>query len=83
MSASFPLRASRSHCICFVAAQSRWMTTASWADASHLQQPRPVNNPRSPELFIKSADTIFLNPKNSISSVTLGKFHFSSNAEQP
>jgi len=24
-------RASRSHCICFVAAQSRWMTTASWA----------------------------------------------------
>jgi len=43
MSASFTLRASRSHCICFVAAQSRWMTTASWADASHLQRPRLVN----------------------------------------
>jgi len=43
MSASFTLWASRSHCICFVATQSRWTATASWVDASHLQQPRLVN----------------------------------------
>jgi hypothetical protein len=31
----FSLVASRSHHICFVAAHSRWRTTASWADALH------------------------------------------------
>jgi len=37
--------ASRSYHICFVTTHSRWTTTASWADASHLQQPQLVNNP--------------------------------------
>jgi len=41
----FSLLASRSHRICFVAAHSQWITTASWADALHLRQPRLVNNP--------------------------------------
>ncbi len=41
----FSLVASRSHRICFVAAHSRWRTTASWADALHLRQRRLVNNP--------------------------------------
>ena len=39
----------RSYYICFVTVHSRWTTTASWADASHLQQPRLVNNPGKPE----------------------------------
>ena len=41
----FSLVASRSHRICFVAALSRWRTTASWPDALHLRQHRLVNNP--------------------------------------
>jgi len=41
----FSLLASRSHRICFVAAHLQWTTTASWADALHLRQPRLVNNP--------------------------------------
>jgi hypothetical protein len=43
--------ASRSHRICFVAAHSQWTTTASWADALHLRQPRLVNNPDQKELL--------------------------------
>ncbi len=41
----FTLRASRSHCICFVTAHLRYTCTAAWTDASHLQQARLVNNP--------------------------------------
>ncbi len=41
----FSLMVSRSHRICFVAAHSQWTTTASWANALHLRQPRLVNNP--------------------------------------
>ena len=41
----YPKRANRSHHICFVTTHSRYKSTASCADALHLQQPRPVNNP--------------------------------------
>ena len=41
----YPKEASRSHYICFVTTHSRWKTTASCADASHMQQPRLVNSP--------------------------------------
>ena len=41
----FPKGANRSYHICFVTIHSRWTTTASWTDASHLKQPRLVNNP--------------------------------------
>jgi hypothetical protein len=41
----FSFTASRSHGICFVATHSQWRTTASWADALHMQQSRLVNNP--------------------------------------
>ena len=34
-------------------------TTASWTDALHLRQPRLVNNPCSPELFIKNVATFY------------------------
>ena len=41
----YPKGANRSYNICFVMIHLRWITTASWIDASQLQQPRPVNNP--------------------------------------
>ncbi len=44
-SAKFTFQASRSHCIGFVVACSRYISTASQATASPLQQPRLVNNP--------------------------------------
>ncbi len=44
-SAFFPLRASRSHYISFVAAHSQYTDTASWATALPLQQSWLVNNP--------------------------------------
>jgi len=45
ISAFFTQRASRSRPIYFVAAGSRWITTASPADALYLDQARLVNNP--------------------------------------
>jgi hypothetical protein len=44
-SAKFTFQASRSHCIGFVVACSQYISTASQATASPLQQPRLVNNP--------------------------------------
>jgi hypothetical protein len=52
-SAFFTLRASRSHCICFVAVHLRYTCTAVWTDASHLQQTRLVNNPGYDSLRIQ------------------------------
>jgi hypothetical protein len=41
----FPLRASQSHRIGFIAAHSQYSNTASWATSLPLQQSWPVNNP--------------------------------------
>ncbi len=65
----YPKGANRSYHICFGTTNSRWTSTASLADASHLQQPRPVNNPG----FLYPTKTVLICPSSMNNSMVRAK----------